>query len=71
MLQSDSRARRGWIRIAHYKYAIPLKNGQWTVYEGGWSGSGEDCIAGLMVIRDSNNKPVRFNSLEEARQSVE
>ena len=67
-LFSGSRARKGWILIAHYKYAVPLKNGNWTVYEGGWSDNGEDCIAGLTVIRDNNNKPIRFNTLDEAKQ---
>ena len=72
MLRSDSRERKGWIIIAPYTYAVPLKNGQWTVYKGGWSSNGEDSTAGLEVVRgDSSNKPVRFNSLEEARQDNE
>ena len=67
-LSLNPRRDKGWILIAPYRYAVPLKNRKWTVYEGGWSGTGEDNIAGLTVIRDTNNKPVRFNSLDEAKQ---
>ena len=66
-----SRKERGWVLIAPYRYAVPLKSGKWTVYEGGWSDKGEDYIAGLSVIRDSfNNKPVRFNSFDEALKNL-
>ncbi len=63
----NTRKNKGWIQIAPYRYAVPLKK-QWTVYEGMWSDRGENCIAGLEVIRDNStqNKPVRFNTLDEA-----
>ena len=68
-LTSNPRRDKGWLLIAPYKYAVPLKNGQWTVYEGGWSDSGEDNIAGLTVSRDwFNNKPMRFNTFDEVQQ---
>ena len=68
-LSLNPRRERGWVLIAPYRYAVPLKNGQWAIYEGGWSDTGEDSIAGLLVKRDTfNNKPLRFNSLEEAER---
>ena len=67
-LSEHPRRDKGWIRIASYRYAVPLKNRQWSIYEGAWSDTGEDCIAGLTVIRDANNKPIRFNTLAEAKQ---
>lgn len=70
MIQSDSRAKRGWVLIAPYTYAVPLKNGQWAVYQGGWSCNGEDSTTGLAVRRDSKERPVRFRSLEEASRSL-
>ena len=65
MIRSNTRELKGWIQVAQYKYAVPLKNGKWTIYEGCWGNNAEDNIAYPEVVRDSNKKPARYNSLEE------
>ena len=61
------REEKGFIYLGRYKYAKKLARGRYSLYEGMYSGGGEDRTAGLEVVRDAKGKPMRFEELEEVR----
>ena len=63
-----SREDRGFIYLGRYKYARKLKRGGYSMYEGMYSGRAEDGTTGIEVMRDGNNQPLHFCSIEEAKQ---
>ena len=65
-----SREDNGLTYLGRYKYARQLKMGGYSLYEGAWSDRGEDNTAGLEVVRDSNGKPLRFDTLEDVQSHV-
>lgn len=57
------------IYLGHYIYAKQLANGEWTLYEGCWSGRAPNSTTGLSVMRDGG-KPIRFPSFKQAKDYV-
>ncbi len=61
------RKENGFVYLGRYKYARTLARGGYSLYEGMHSNRGEDGTSGLEVVRGSNGKPHRFNTIEEVK----
>ena len=62
-----SREDKGYEYIGGYYYVYKMRNGKYSLYEGCW-GRGENGIVGLEVVRDRENKPLHFDSIEVAME---
>ena len=63
-----SREDRGFIYLGRYIYAKKLKRGGYSMYEGMYSDRAEDRTSGIEVMRNADNKPFHFLTLEDAEQ---
>jgi hypothetical protein len=65
-----SRKERGFIYIGRYHYVRQNKrSGRYQLYEGCWSGKGEDSTEAPLVVRDDKTKKVlEFDSVDDARR---
>lgn len=62
------RTDKGFIYLGRYVYAKTLKRGGYSLYHGMYSGRAEDGTTGLEVMRDENKDPLRFESIDKAKE---